>query len=392
MNYLVALALVVALAPTAEGQGLSATAWRMHKGGGPVKLAKAQGYNGDPNAYSVMNIPASHDADWFKAPLDAKGEVFLKESSSVQCRAYADFTYFETKVFVPNNYTVTKMAVQYRNVDDGARAFIFNSKYPEGTKEGNYVPGADLVFKKPSTGDADMRGLIVQGEENRIVIAQFDDCANQNNVQGITISFNGTPVVTNTALPSPLSMMTYSIFGHLRKAGESAANEYYLFPEPNAKFGEIGKIGQGKATKLEVTVRGNGNMILSTTDGRYLSFIPRPPELQQNIPTFKFLAVFTKDAGKAEEFSQMGPTVPVCTGNVKATPNAPCLSAANRTEWMTLQAVNGDKKGLLLRHESYYVGLVSADAWKTPINGASAELYQAVFKGDTSWRFRNEAK
>ncbi|WP_027001303.1 hypothetical protein [Hugenholtzia roseola] len=175
-------------------QNISMWPWRMHYGGKKV-IAHQNPVNGDPSAYAKMSIPGTYEGGWENAPLNANGEiVFGGSTASVlnDCRKSINFTYFETVIEVPKNVSVSQLMVTFEKVDDGARAYIFNSKYPNGTFKGQIKYG-----DAPKTED--YKDFVVAGEKNRIVIVQFDDCATGNNLRGAKVVVNGQALKASTA-------------------------------------------------------------------------------------------------------------------------------------------------------------------------------------------------
>ncbi|PHK99200.1 hypothetical protein CGL56_07005 [Neolewinella marina] len=164
--------------------------WRMHRGKGHITLAERLPYHGHSSAYQYASIPATNDGGWTSAPVNGSGEVSFSEYSSVPCLTSVDFTYFEAFVNFPASGTaISECRVTFSAVDDGARAYIFNSAHPNGA----YVEGGDIVLGgNPVT--ANLSPFIVQGEINRLVVVQYDDCATGNNVHGIKATVNGVAV------------------------------------------------------------------------------------------------------------------------------------------------------------------------------------------------------
>lgn len=205
-NFLKLLSLGLILGPLfAQAQNPVINTWDIHRGNEGV-IAFVTKEHGDPAAYSKMSIPAPTDKGWSKAPVDEKGLVNFSETSKLKCNKELDFTYFQSYVNVPNNYKIETFNVSYDKADDGARIYIFNSKFPNGT----FDEKTDLKLNKAShIGAVNLKDKLVPGM-NRIVIVQFDDCAVHNNVKGIRLKFNGAEVpatanapVPNTASPSP---------------------------------------------------------------------------------------------------------------------------------------------------------------------------------------------
>mgnify|MGYP003381956444 CR=1 FL=1 len=184
----------MALSVVAQGQSqnLVASPWRMNLGEGPQNLKKRQAFTGDPNAYSVMQIPPSSDGGWTPAKVvNGKARNSDTRSKLGGCGDQADFTFFETKVTVPANVVIKSVTVTYERADDGARIYVFNKDSPAG---GAFDPKADLNQNTKAAVQFDVTKLLRVGE-NRIVIAQFDDCKVLNNIEGISIALNGVPII-----------------------------------------------------------------------------------------------------------------------------------------------------------------------------------------------------
>lgn len=196
--FTVFMALFIILGATKAYSQISVSPWKMHEGNEGVIEFRNE-YNGDPRAYEKMTIPGKNDNGWKDAPKDANGNVYFDRSSTVRCLQQLDFTYFQTIVNIPANTTINEFRVSYDKADDGARIYFFNSKFPYGTCE----PYADLIISKSrnNVGSVNLKDKIAPGE-NRVVIVQFDDCADRNSVHNIHISINGSeikPVATKTA-------------------------------------------------------------------------------------------------------------------------------------------------------------------------------------------------
>ncbi len=106
---------------------------------------------------------------------------------------------------IPADAEVTEFEVRFRQVDDGARAYVFNSANPDGA----FVKGGDIMLGgTPVT--ANLAELSVAGETNRVVIAQVDDCPMGNNLRDAQLFVNG--VVTaeeapvDAATPEPVAL------------------------------------------------------------------------------------------------------------------------------------------------------------------------------------------
>jgi hypothetical protein len=190
---------------------ITVSPWQIHEGNEGV-VSHSNPQNGDPSAYAKAKIPAESDKGWKDAPKNSAGNVFIDRSSTIKCRQELDFTYFQTSVDIPSNTKVDKFTVSYDKADDGARIYIFNSKYPNGT----FDPNADLIIGngRNSTGNIDLKSKIVNGS-NRIVIVQFDDCADRNTVSGIHVSVNGKEIEPEA------DDFPVTIFEHVNYGGKS---------------------------------------------------------------------------------------------------------------------------------------------------------------------------
>ncbi|MEM8525738.1 MAG: cadherin-like domain-containing protein [Bacteroidota bacterium] len=142
-----------------------------------------QTIHGDPGGFQYAIIPAQDDTDWEAAPIDKDGDLCWRLDRSTLNTSFTvlDFTYFQTSFFVEN--INESFILRFYQVDDGARAYVFNSVHPEGA----YIEGGDArIFA--SIAEIDISPLFVAGEENRIVIVQFDDSQTENFLKVETIS------------------------------------------------------------------------------------------------------------------------------------------------------------------------------------------------------------
>ncbi len=207
MSVLVALLLLSAwqATPTAaqSDNTFARTSWQMHRGGDMIVLDAPVLDHGNAALYTYMDIPAADDAGWETPPLDENGNIFLSETSALvgkSCLGWADFTYFQTEVTIPDGAEISQFEVTFQQVDDGARAYIFNSTFPAGA----FVEGGDIVLNGVPT-TADLSSLVAVGETNRIVIVQVDDCPRDNNLKNAQLYLNGTVVAEQ---PNPAASST----------------------------------------------------------------------------------------------------------------------------------------------------------------------------------------
>ncbi|MCF6212530.1 MAG: hypothetical protein L3J45_00740, partial [Flavobacteriaceae bacterium] len=173
--------------------------WRMNKGGGVINFHLPN--HGDPIAYGQMNIPVPTDINWTAAPVDGLGRINYSVPSILwSCLNQLDFTYFETNINIPTNFTVNSLTVSFTAADDGARAYIFDSSYPNGAFIGEIRFGQTAIT-------ANYASLAIAGEVNRLVVVQFDDCPAGNNLTGAEVKINGVaaPIVVPPAYNINLS-------------------------------------------------------------------------------------------------------------------------------------------------------------------------------------------
>jgi len=134
-----------------------------------------QPVHGDPGGFQYANIPTMSDSGWETAPIDEDNDLCWRLNRSALNTSFTvlDFTYFQTSIFVTD--ASESFLLRFYQVDDGARAYVFNSVYPDG----EYIVGGDARLYA-AVAETDISPLFVEGEENRIVIVQFDDSQTQN--------------------------------------------------------------------------------------------------------------------------------------------------------------------------------------------------------------------
>lgn len=134
------------------------------------------------NAFAQAKIPAPTDGGWKPAQIRKDGSVLFQTPSQVMKAAgQLDFTYFQTTVNVPQG-GVKKFDVQFDLVDDGARIYLFNKKFPAGY----YVDTADVIQAQHKLTKVNFAGQAVEGE-NRVVIVQFDQSRPGNSLMGLRL-------------------------------------------------------------------------------------------------------------------------------------------------------------------------------------------------------------
>jgi len=171
------------------------TAWQQHDGLevtqsnplGVIELTCEPERHGAICEYDDSTIPDAVDFGWGPAP-DALIIGLSKRSNLCEtpgsCRAYADFSYFQTFLNIPSTTVLENLVVQFSGMDDGSRVSICNSRFPNcEIVEGSYV------FLGGS-GTTDLSPVAVAGEINRVVITQVDDCCSSNNLRSAQVLLN----------------------------------------------------------------------------------------------------------------------------------------------------------------------------------------------------------
>ncbi|MEN0048384.1 MAG: T9SS type A sorting domain-containing protein [Bacteroidota bacterium] len=137
-----------------------------------------QPVHGDPGGFQYAEIPPANDAGWEPAPIDEDGDLCwrLDRSRLDGFMTALDFTYFQTTVNVTD--ASEPFILRFFQVDDGARAYVFNSVTLQDP-ENAFIEGGDARLYAP-IAVTDISSLFVEGEPNRIVIVQFDDSQTAN--------------------------------------------------------------------------------------------------------------------------------------------------------------------------------------------------------------------
>ncbi|MEM8525736.1 MAG: T9SS type A sorting domain-containing protein [Bacteroidota bacterium] len=148
-----------------------------------------QAIHGDPGGFQYADIPDANDAGWEVAQLDEDGDLCWRLDRSRLTASFTalDFTYFQTSIFVTD--ASAPFILRFYQVDDGARAYVFNSRTLQDP-ENAFIEGGDARLFAP-IAETDISPLFVEGEENRIVIVQFDDSQTANYLKVETIIGEG---------------------------------------------------------------------------------------------------------------------------------------------------------------------------------------------------------
>jgi len=207
VSKLIAIAMVSIVAlPIASGllsPGTIRTPWVMHDGiAGKQVLPIPKGCNpkkhGDNCLYDSAVVPNPKDSNWKDAP---DGNIINMKEKSRICKVqkscygpepvknytesldvkYVDYTYFQSSVTIPKGKELESFHVVFRDMDDGTRVSIYNSKYPDGVMVADsYVYLGNDPAEEVKTGN--LQKFVVLGEPNRVVLTQVDDCCDANNL------------------------------------------------------------------------------------------------------------------------------------------------------------------------------------------------------------------
>lgn len=253
-------------------QDISMTKWRMHEGNEKI-ISQALSHHGDEKAYEFMGIPDFNDTGWKEAPNDKGMIKFGGGTASKITRELQqiDFTYFETILDVPQNTSINKLEISFGQVDDGARAYIFNSKYPNGAYKEQIK-----LYEKPVTED--YKDFVVRGERNRIVIVQFDDAAKGNNLKDAEVKVNGKPLKVQI---SPWRMHEGNeniILQDLSHHGDQKAYEFMNIPTKNDSKWEPAPLDDKMAISFGGRTASNIKQPLKQIDFTYFDTFINIPE------------------------------------------------------------------------------------------------------------------
>ncbi len=179
--------------------GIKVGSWEIHQAGPPVAFDTSDNA-GMVSALDKATIPPLDDPEW-KRTSDATVNVHEKSAITNKDKTTVDYTFFQVMVTVPEGAAINTFQVNFDQVDDAARIWIFNSKHPEG----KYFPDADVLAGGQNvTVAADFKDEVAEGE-NRIVITQYDNYPVLNTIKGIHIIVDGKEVEPGT-LPTTNSI------------------------------------------------------------------------------------------------------------------------------------------------------------------------------------------
>jgi hypothetical protein len=111
-----------------------------------------------------------------------------------------DFTYFDIDVNIEANVELEEFVVRFNEVDDGARVYVYNTRFPEGI----FPVGQDARLYATPT-NADITNFLEIGAINRIVIVQFDNARTDSyltNVELLVDTFDPNDICSELEVPA----------------------------------------------------------------------------------------------------------------------------------------------------------------------------------------------
>jgi hypothetical protein len=109
--------------------------WEVHEGNDGLIPFNTNTPAERQQALDKATIPSAGDKGWKTAEtvsaMDAAAK-YIQPSKIKKPKQELDFTYFQSIVTVPPGITLKSFQVRYDSVDDAARVWIFNEKFPGG--------------------------------------------------------------------------------------------------------------------------------------------------------------------------------------------------------------------------------------------------------------------
>lgn len=170
-------------------------------------------------------IPAASDKGWSVAPTVSATDAaatFSQKSVLPDTKKHLDFTYFQTIVTVPAGVKVKTFQVWFDQVDDAARVWIFNDKYPNG----KYNAATDVLNKQNMSATADFMADVATGD-NRIVIVQYDNAPVENNIKGVRVKVDNVEVKPPTAAEVGVTLYDLPNYGGLKLPYTEGVHDIY---------------------------------------------------------------------------------------------------------------------------------------------------------------------
>ncbi|GHB62181.1 hypothetical protein [Persicitalea jodogahamensis] len=338
-------------------------AWQIHEGNEGIIEFNTPDMEARIAAFDQAKIPAKSDTKWELAKTQSDGTVDYPDlgRNVKKCAQQLDFTYFQTSVFIPKNVDLKTFTVSYDMADDGARIYFFNSNH----KNGGYQPGSDLIGNASKYKEVDLKDQLVKGEENRIVIVQYNQCTN-NSIRGVRIKVNSKEVAP-AVLPIKFRLHAYSISGNRVETG----SDYWMGYDKNAQKKNA---GDGNKPYFE-------GKIVSPKDATVMEFEKIDVDKAKGIIALKLLNSPIPDlylqVGN-DKLLTLYPGTPA-SGRGHFYVRTPEEKEAGGLNYISLETAGYPANGgWFLRHQGYVLKVTQADA-----NARNDKVYRQ----DASWLF-----
>ncbi len=171
-----AIALVIAaclLGTAGTGHAQTRSGWQQHDG--PPQNAKVNSKT-TREMFAAVDVPRRDEPGWFAAK--ATNGYFVNKASNVPCNVKVDYTYFQTFFTLEAGRALEALELQFASADfDDGGMVIVNGDL------------ANAIFVDKGTRTSlNLAGQIKPGE-NRIVVAQADNCKVLNKVPAMELSY-----------------------------------------------------------------------------------------------------------------------------------------------------------------------------------------------------------
>jgi len=326
------------------------SAWEIHYGNDGLIEFPTQTDAQRKEAFGKATIPEKSDPRWELAKTQKDGTVNYPDlgENVKKCAQQLDFTYFQTFVKIPKNADLQSFTVSYDKADDGARIYFFNSKYPKG----HYNEASDLIRNASNYKKVDLKDQLVKGEDNRIVIVQYNQCT-KNSIMGIRVEVNSREIVP-AVLPTRFRLHAYSISG---KRVEKGSNFWMGF-NPTEKgpriTGRILSAQTGTVMEIEKEEVDKGIIALKVVNG---------PEAGS------YLTIQDDNTVKVMKY-------PATNQRTQFKVRHPEESGAGNLSYVSFESVW--RPNHFLRHEGYVLKVSPA---------TDANRRNVVYRQDASWLF-----
>jgi hypothetical protein len=138
--------------------------------------------------YDKASIPAEN-ASWGSEGISVNNGVLNYTSNPIVqgCNANIAFSYFQTEINIPDVSKLAEFKLAINQVDDGARIYLYNTRYPKGT----FNASEDIKSVNEKGKVLDFSNRAATGK-NRIVIVKFDSCRgnSSNTLSGVNLKYS----------------------------------------------------------------------------------------------------------------------------------------------------------------------------------------------------------